>query len=145
MSTDDLLTEEPPDEEDFVISWLQPLLQSATEHKADDPFPFAIVEYITGTDSVDEGTTDGVIQVDVLDIARGGMLAEQAAKITARQVHRRMMFLARHIPDVTMSDGTVANCDYLSTTERFNRKPYLNEKVVRLTARYALGLSYVAV
>jgi len=145
VSSDDLLTEESPDAEDFVVCWLQEIIRAGTERKADDGFPFAIVQYLTGVDSVDHGTEDGVIQVDVLDTARDGMLAAQAAKVTARQVHRRMMYLAKHIPDVTMSDGTVANCDYLNTTERFNRKSYLNEKVVRLTARYALGLSYVAV
>jgi hypothetical protein len=145
MSSDDLLTEHAPDAEDFVVSWLQPIIRAAVERKTEDEFPFAIVQYITGTDSVDHGTEDGVIQIDVLDEARDGVVAVQAAKYTADQVHRRMMFLARHIPDVTMSDSSVANCDYLNTTEKFHRQPYQNDKVVRYTARYALGLSYVAV
>jgi hypothetical protein len=147
--TTDLLGHEPPDAEDFVVSWLQPWIQGKSgqagiERKADSPPLFAIVEFIDGTDSIDHGTEDGVVQVDFL--APAGTAAEKRdAKLFVREGHRRMMYLAKHIPDVEMSDGSTANCDYLTTMLKPKRMDYANEKVVRYTARYALGLSYVAV
>lgn len=141
----DLLDHETPDEEDFVVSWLQAVMRSATERKSDDELPFAQVQYLTGTDDECYGTSDGVVQVDFYDCARDGLTAAQAAKDTARLGHRSMMFLARNIPDVLLSNGTIAHADYVNTTMKPVRTPYANERVVRYTARYELGLSYVAV
>jgi hypothetical protein len=73
------------------------------------------------------------------------MLAAQAAKLTARRVHRRMTLLARQSPTVTLSDGSLANTDYVTPLLKPRRMEYPNERVVRYVARYQLGLSYVAV
>ena len=141
----DLLDHETPDEEDFVVSWLQSVMRSATERKADDDLPFAQVQYVAGSEDEDAGTSDGVIQVDFYDCARDGLTAEQAAKDTARLGHRSMLFLARNVPEVVLSNGCTACADYVTTTMRPVRMPYANDRVVRYTARYELGLSYVAV
>ena len=134
-----------PDAEDFVVCWLQPQIRAAVERRTDDPFPFAIVQLITGDDCVDSGTEDDIVQVDFLDCARDGLTAVQAAKSTAFDGHRRMLYLAKHIPNVLLSDARWANCDYLKTLQVPKRMDYLNERVVRYTALYALGLSFVAV
>lgn len=132
-----------------MICWLQPWIvglggAAGIEFKTDGPVPFAIVEFVTGADSVDEGTEDGVIQVDFLHSAATAA-QKQDAKAFVREGHRRMLYLAKHIPAVEMSDGSEATCDYLNTLMKPKRMDYLNEKVVRYTARYALGLSVVAV
>ena len=134
-----------PDAEDFTVCWLQPQLRAGVERKTDDPFPFAIVQLVTGEDCVDSGTEDDIIQVDYLDTARDGLTAVQAAKMSARDGHRRMLYLAKHIPNVLLSDARWANCDYLGTLQVPKRMDYPNERVVRYTARYTLGLSFVAV
>jgi len=141
----DLLDHETPDEEDFVVSWLQSVMRSATERKSDDELPFAQVQYIVGSDDECYGTSDGVIQVDFFDTAREGMTAAQAAKETSRIGHRSMMYLARYVPEVVVSNGCTVCADYVNCTMKPVRMPYANERVVRYTARYELGLSYVAV
>ena len=144
MPTVDLFPGESPDAEDFFTSWLQPMLRASTEHKQTDSYPFAVVQYISGADDPETGVEDGVVQVDFFDKARDGMVAAQAAKITARDGHRRIMYLAHHIADVTMADGSTANCDYINTVMKPVRMDFADEKVVRYVARYQVGLSYVS-
>lgn len=141
--TVDLLPDESPDAEDFFASWLAPLLRAGTEHKTTDSYPFAVVQFIAGTDDECTGFADGVVQVDFLDTARDGLVAAQSAKITAREGHRRIMYLAKHCSDVVLSDGSTANCDYIDTTLMPARLPTEDERVVRYVARYQVGLSYV--
>lgn len=141
----ELLDQETPDSEDFMVSWLQPLLRSATERKTDDELPFAQVQLITGEDDEDCGTSDEVIQVDWFDHARDGMTAVQAAKQTAREGHRRIRLLARFLEAVELSDGSFAAADYVNTIMKPVRMPYANDQVVRYVARYGLGLSDVPV
>lgn len=132
-----------PDSEDFVVCWLQPVIRAAVERKTDDPLPFAQVQMITGDDDPECGTSDEVIQVDIFDRARDGMTAVQAAKLTARAVHRRMLYLVHHPVEVELSDGSTADVDYLGAPMKPTRMPYANDQVVRYVARYNLGLSAV--
>lgn len=142
--TTDLYPDQAPDSEDFFVSWLQPVMRAGTERKSGDDYPFALVQHITGDDCLDEGTDDGVVQVDFFDKARGDLVAAQTAKSAARRGHRRILYLAQHLPDVEMSDGSTANADYVTTVLTPTRMDYPDESVVRYTARYAVGLSYVA-
>jgi hypothetical protein len=140
-----LLGEDAPDAEEMVVRWLSPLLRTAVERTNDEVLPFCQVTQVDGADDPNEGIDDPVIQLDILDTARSGMLAAQAAKLTARRVHRRMTLLARQSPTVTLSDGSHANADYVTPLLKPRRMEYPNERVVRYVARYQLGLSYVAV
>lgn len=140
----DILDTAYPDPEDFTVCWLQPVIRAATARDPGDGFPFALVEFIVGTDCPDEGVFDGVVQVDYLDTERDGLTAVQAASVTSQVGHRRMQLLGQQISDVPMSDGSTANCDYLTTLESPHRMDYPNERVVRYTARYRLGLQFVA-
>lgn len=141
----DLLDEDTHDVEDFCCAWLAPLLRTATERRNDDELPFCVVTTIDEDDDAHTGIGTAVVQLDVYDGARDGMVAAQAAKLTARDVHRRMALLARELTTVTLSTGALANADHVRTLTKLVRAPYANERVRRYTARYELGLSYVAV
>ena len=143
--TADLLDENAPDAEDFLCAWLAPLLRTATERKTDDEMPFCQVARISGEDDQHTGVDTEVLQLDIFDTARAGLLAAQNAATTARNVHRRMTLLGRELTTVTLSDGTTANADYVETVIKPFRMAYANDQVVRYVARYQLGLSYVAV
>lgn len=134
--TVELLDEEAPDETDFVICWLQPLLRSGTIRDSADEFPFAAVQRVAGGDDPDECLDEPVVQIDIL--AEG----VQAAKLIARRVDRRMKLLARKRPDVTLSDGSIANAEFCRTLQKPIPMPYKNELIIRHVARYELGLSY---
>ena len=127
-----------PDVEDFTVSWMAPLMRSAVERENDDVTPFCVVTRISGADDPDAGTDDPVVQLDFYGVGAA------AAKIAANQGHRRMMLLARESGDITMSDDTVANCDFVETLIKPFRMAYEHEQIVRYTARYRVGLSYVA-
>lgn len=137
--TAELLGEGAPDVEDFLACWIGPLMRCATERKADEELPFCQVARLAGADDPDAGTDDAAVQLDIFD--RGAA----AASVAADRVHRRMMLLARTMPDVTMSDGSTANADFVTTTIKPFRMSYEDDQIVRYVARYQLGLSYVAV
>lgn len=141
----ELLDEDAPDVEDFVACWLAPLLRTATERRTDDELPFCQVARISGADDEHAGVDEPVVQLDIFDHARNGLAAVQNAKLTARDVHRRMMLLARENTTVILSTGQPANADHVRTALKPFRMAYANDQVVRYVARYELGLSYVAV
>lgn len=144
--TVELVDEDAPDCRDFVVSWMSEAMRSALRRTTDDVFPFALVQLITATEDAESGTVDNVIQIDYLDVARDGMEAAEAANATATRGHRRMKVLARNpLEDVVLSDGSTANLDYLRPTLGPIEQPYINDRVVRLVARYEMGFSNVAV
>lgn len=140
-----LLGDDAPDVEDFLCSWMSPLMRTATERKTDDEMPFCQVARISGADDADLGADEAVVQLDIFDRARAGMLAAQNAAISARNVHRRMTLMAREQSNVTLSDGSIACPDMVTTILRPFRMAYGDDQIVRYVARYTVGLSYVAV
>lgn len=142
MSTP-ILDRDAPDSEDFVASWLSPLMNAAVERENDDDLPFALVQMINGEDDQDTGEVEDAIQIDWFDHARDGMQAVQAAKQTAKTGHRRMLLMADELPEIELSDGTTVGADYLISTMRPTRMPYANERIVRYVSRYRLGTSFV--
>lgn len=137
--TANLLDEDAPDAEDFVVCAMAAVMRSATERDTDEVMPFCLVTRITGEDDPDCGCDDPVMQLEFFD--RGAA----AASLTKRSGHRRMTRLARSLVDVTMSDGSIANADYVITTLKPVRMPYVDDKIVRYVGRYRIGLSFVAV
>lgn len=144
-----LLDEDAVDAEDFVCCWLQPLIRAGVKRELSDPWPFVLVQRVSGADDPDTGLDDPVIQLDILHklaspaSTASGQL-EAAAKTFANNVHRRMTLLATTYPDVTVSSGEVAGIDFLTVLIRPHRQPFGDETVARFVARYRLGLSYVA-
>lgn len=143
--TADLLDEDTPDVEDFCCAWLAPLLRTATERRNDDTLPFCVVTRIAGADDAHTGIDTAVVQLDIYDGEHDGRVAAQNAALTAKDVHRRMTLLARELTTVTLSTGALANADHVDTVIKPFRMDYANERIRRYTARYELGLSYVAV
>ncbi len=139
MSDPFLYEQDSPDEEDFVACWMQPVMKSAVERKLGDALPFCEITGISGPDDPDAGTSDPVVQLDFY------ALGAPAAKAAAKRGHRRMNLLFRTCATVTMSDGTTASLDFGTCLIRPFRMPYEHEQIVRYTARYHLGLSYVTV
>ena len=137
--TADLWGEDAPDVEDFITCWMQPLMPTAVERAADDALPSCVVTRISGPDEPQSGTDDPVVQLDFY--GQGAVEAKQAAN----EGHRRMMLLARESRNVTMSDSSVANADFVETLLKPFRMTYAHDLIVRYTARYHVGLSYVAV
>lgn len=137
--TAELYADDAPDAEDFLVCWMQPVMRSAVERDSDDVLPFCVVTDVSGDDDPNAGTDDPILQVEFF-----GDGAE-AAKNAKRDGHRRMMLLARELRNVTLSDGSVANPDYVDTVLKPKRMPYAHDRVVRYVARYQLGLSYVAI
>lgn len=137
--TNPLLDVDAPDGEDFVAAWLQPVVRASVERDLDDELPFCTVQRISGADDENEGTDDPVVQVDFYD--RG----VKAAAASARLGHRRMLRLFRDCPNVTLSDGTTAAIDYGETVIKPFRMTYADDQIVRYTARYKLGFTFVTV
>lgn len=137
--TADLLPEDAPDAEELVVCWLADLLRAAVVRRTGDPLPFCQVSRVAGADDSSTGVDDPVVQ---LDIFADGVAA---AATTAKEVHRRMTLLGRTAADVTLTSGAKANCDYVDCTLKPFRMAYEDDQIVRYTARYTLGLSYVAV
>lgn len=135
----DLHDQDAPDEEDFVACWMQPVMRTAVERDLDEELPFCEVTRIDGADDPESGTDDPVIQLDFY--ARGAAAAKAASKLG----HRRMLFLFRNSPTVTLSDGSLADIDFGVTLIKPFRMPFEYDLIVRYTARYMLGTSYVTV
>ena len=134
-----LLGEDAPDVEDFVAAWLQPVIRAAVERDSDDVLPFCVVARVAGGDDPDCGFDESVVQLDVFG---AGPLAASAAAMT---VHRRMMLLARELTTVIVTGGVSVSPNRVTTQMKPFRSPYEHDQVVRYTARYGVGLAYVAV
>lgn len=121
------------DVEELTVQWLLPLYRAANTRRVGDPLPFLLVQKLPGTiENVEESTTDELVQVDILCEKADG---EDAAAAIKNRVHRRMLFLARHLE----VDGTV---DWMKVKESPFRFPYENDKIIRYTARYRFGQTY---
>jgi len=144
-----LAAEDAPDVEDFMACWLAPLLRAGVKRTQSDPWPFALVQRVSGADQPEAGLDDPVVQIDILhklaapaSPASGQLEAE--AKVWAGKVHRRMLLLGLTYPDVTVSSGQIVGIDYLTVLIKPRREPFGDDNVARYVARYAAGLSYVA-
>ncbi len=135
--TADILNEDAPDVEDFIACWMQPEIRSAVERKNDDELPFCVVARISGADDPGAGTDDPVVQLDFY------ALGAAAVKQAANRGHRRMLLLAKYGETVTLSDDSEASADFVDTIIRPARMAFEHEQIVRYTARYHVGLSYV--
>ena len=138
--TAELLNEAPDDAEEVVIAWLTPLRRTAQTRRSGEPLPFTLVSHIAGEECPEEFYADDVVSVHTLcDKALG----EDAAKDEAEATHRRMLLLARYLPDVVLTDGRIATLDYVDVFARPRWEPYGDDQILRKVGRYRLGLSYV--
>lgn len=139
-----VLDEDAPDEEEFVVCALQSVMRTAGEMPANNQdWPFCTVVRVSGDDDPVAGTDDPVIQLDFY--GKGSTRDESlvAAKTAAKQGHRRMMQLAKYGDAVTLSDDSDVSADFITTVLKPFRMAFEHDLVVRYTARYLVGLSYV--
>ena len=128
----------------YFLQWLLPLADSSAQvglsRGEDDPLPFWLVNILDETDDPDCGTVEGLMSVSIFAPGPGNT----AAFRESRRTHRHMLYLARHpLTDVAMPDGSIANLDYLTTSERPRLGQYRTDTVVRYVARYTYGFSFV--
>jgi len=70
-------------------------------------------------------------------------LGLKAAAAECKVTHRRMLYLAQHISDVTLANTRLVNVDYVNVVES-PRWEYYSDLILRKVARYAVGLTYTA-
>ena len=128
----EILDSAPADIETFVVGWLRAMYRTATARRSDDPYPFLLISQIGGRESIDESSSDPVVQVDILCDKD---LGEDAARDVKDRVHARMLLLGRYLE----TDGTI---DWMRVFESPRRLQHENERVIRYTARYMFGQTY---
>lgn len=136
--TVELLDECADDVEEVVIAWLTPLRRCAAVRRTGDELPFTLVHHITGHERPDQMCADEIVSVHTLcDRAVG----PAAAKAAAKDTHRAMLRLARHLDDIELSDGSSVNVDYV-TVEETPITEFYSDQILRTVARYKIGLTY---
>lgn len=139
--TVELHDEAPPNAEAFVIAWLLPLAGGYDKigskmWAAGMPKPYFMVRRITGG-------TDLITDYPLMRVHTFAASYTEASH-KAWDAHRRMLMLANDpLLDVTMPDGSLANCEWLCADEGPHEEPYAAESVVtRFIAEYTLGLHF---
>ena len=130
----ELWTPTPADETDFIISHLTPCGGAyGSMRLANDDLPFTMVNRVGGGD--DEMEDRAIVSVHHFD------KTYTLAKRGAQQRHQRMLLLKYKAVDVTLSDGSVAGCDYLKVLQKPIRVDYEQESIQRFVSRYEIGLA----
>lgn len=132
----------PKDVETAVIAHLSHLGHPVSfQRPPSSALPFILVTHIAGYESAAEGFADAVISVHTLcDKAIGA----PAARDEATKTHRRMLQLITEPEIRNKKDELVATVQYLEVVEP-PRWEYYSETILRKTARYRVGLPFVAV
>lgn len=127
----------PPDETEFVIAHLLPIGLTSSMRLATDPVPFTLVNRAGGADERDF-EDDSIVSVKHFDSTY--TLAKQGAN----QRHQRMLLLKYTDVVVTMPDGTLASCDYLTVLQKPMRVDYGQEQIQTFISRYQIGFAPVS-
>lgn len=122
----------PFDAETLTVQWMLQQYPTANTRRPGDPLPFIIVEQVAGKESVDESTSDPVVQLMILCDKKNG---EDAARDIKDRAHRRMLLLGRSLE----ADATI---DWMRVFESPRRMKYQSDNVIAYVARYQFGLTY---
>lgn len=136
----ELYNEAPPNAVEYVIAWLRPLGLCDVKRPAGETLPYRMVNGLPGEEDDNLFTDDPIVSVHTF------AADYTAASDAAADTHRRMQLLI-HNPgrDVTLTDSTVVNADYVKTVQTPMWVDYGDNTINRFVARYQLGLSFVAV
>lgn len=140
----ELFGQAPPNAVLFMLTWLAPLGAVGETRYERGELPYRQVNRIGGSDDVDEGIDHVLMSVHTFGAA--ATAAERSAALhEADRTHRRMLLLANNpLTDVVMSDGRLANVDYLEVVEKTRLSDYGDDSIARRIGRYRFGLSFVA-
>jgi hypothetical protein len=138
--TAQLYDQAPPNGVEYTIAWLRPLMACDVHRPAGADLPYCMVNGVADAEDDNLFTDDQVVSVHTF----AGTYT--AANDAAAQTHRRMQLLVRNPGlDVTLTDSTIANADYVQTLMSPTWMDYGDNTINRFVARYRLGLSFVAV
>jgi hypothetical protein len=128
------------DVEELIIAWLTPLRRTSAERRPGDPLPFTLVTHVAGSESVDEGTADLIVSVHTMCDKNLGM---SAAATESKKTHQRLLYLAKHVSNISLVTTRLVNIDYLTVVES-PRWEYYSDTILRKVGRYGVGLPYTA-
>jgi hypothetical protein len=149
--TAELLDYGPDDVETILISHLKPMLTNplfaggnvANSRLAGDVLPFILVNHLDGEEDEDCGETDELVSVHTLFPKQSGSAtARRNFRDGARDVHQRMLLLARYLVDVPLPSGRNADIDFVKVFKRPTNVDYGDAEILRKVGRYRIGLSY---
>lgn len=125
--------------EAFLRAWLLPLATSpdlvgSRRWQAGMALPYRVVNRIGGPSDLISDFPTARVHTFAADYT--------TAHREAERTHRRMLLLARDLPDVTLGGGVVASCAWCSTNFAPREEPYGADSVIRFVAEYALELRF---
>jgi len=141
----ELLDEGSEDSETAVISWLRPLLPDGAVANArlagEALLPFIEVNKVAGEESDEQGWADDLVSVHCLYPRGLGNSGKALAAKFSSDVHRRMLLLCATLGPVTI-DGREVGLEYCSVAMGPEWTPYGDERILRKTSRFRVGLPY---
>lgn len=140
--TVDLLEESAADVEELLIAWLSPLGApglTGFKRPAGSNLPFRLVRRVAGLEDDCESLDSPVVSVHTFCDASD----PDAAMDECKRTHKRMMLLARDVPEIVLADGRQACVESVECTEKPTWVDYTDE-ILRKVGRYQLGLTIVA-
>ena len=128
--------------EAFLRGWLLPLatnpaLVGSRRWQAGMGLPYFLVSRIAGPSDLISDYPTVRVHVFAADYT--------AASREADRAHRRMLLLARDLPDVDLGGGVVASCASCDCDQTPREEPYGVDSVTRFVAQYSLELRFTAV
>lgn len=141
--TVDLIDVEAAEVEEFLVYWLNPLGPTAFKRRAGDPLPQRVVRRATGLEDECESLDLPVVSVHTFCATDGSATADDAAADECKRTHKRMMYLARELPEIVLPTGQVACLEFLDCTEKPIWVDYQDDSILRKVGRYQIGLTLV--
>lgn len=140
--TVELLEESAADVEELLIVWLTPLGPTAFRKTATDDLsdlPFRVVRRVAGLEDDCDSLDSPIVSVHTFCDASD----PDAAADECKRTHKRMMLMARELPEITLADGRQACVESVECVEKPTWVDYTDE-ILRKVGRYQLGLTIVA-
>jgi hypothetical protein len=138
-----LLNEEMADDiEEMIVAYLTPVRRSSSIRLPGDPLPFTLVTHVGGGECEEESSATPIVSIHTMCDKLLGMTN---AKNECRLTHQRMLHLARHIDDIPIPSGRIADVEWVECIEIPHWQPYGDDAIVQKVGRYQIGLSFVPV
>jgi hypothetical protein len=134
-----MLDQGPDDAEEVITALLSAVCLSAITRRNDDALPFAIVRTIGGTEDIECGTADVVVDVRVV-CDKG--LGEVAAALQCSDVHRQMTEQGQYLDDIALASGRMASVDYIKVVVWPHWVELKDDGLLCKSSSYTVGLSY---
>lgn len=131
----------PDDVEAALATWFAPIRRSSVAWETGDGLPFTQIIHISGSEDIEIGYADPIVQLDTLADKKLGWVN---ARNEAATTHQRMLYLGFYQPQITLS-GRTFGVDYVKVIESPHWIPFGDPNILRKVGRYQVGLQYVPV